>query len=393
MTELYMIKVGELCLKGNNRKFFEKKLKNNIHSRLSGYNPSLSGRMGRYFLQIDDHGIEEAEKVLESTFGVIGFARTIISNKDLEKIRIDVLELLERTEKHWETFKVESRRADKTFSSNSYEISCCIGSCILDKYPEKKARMSGPDLTVNIEVRDKVYIYSDQGKGPGGLPVGSAGKGLLMLSGGIDSPVAGFLMAKRGLKINAVYFHTAPYTTDEAKEKVISLAERLAFFTNGIKLFIIPFTDIQMLINKSCHKEETTIHSRSAMIEIAHLLASEIFANSIITGEALSQVASQTPESIRVTGSYTDYPVLRPLIGYDKEEIIRIAEKICTYKTSILPYDDCCSLFAPDHPVTRPLFGKLKKNYSSLELVDLFKKALSDKEIITIDSSGKIIEK
>lgn len=388
MSELYIIKVGELSLKGNNRHIFEKKLKNNIRMRLSGFNPSLSGRKGRFYLKIDESASQAAEKVLESTFGVTAFAKAVTSEKDIEIIRNDVLSLLETYSLNWNTFKVESRRSDKSFSSNSYQISSYLGASILEKYPDKKAKMSGPDLTVNIEIREKVYIYTSQGRGPGGLPVGTAGRGLLMLSGGIDSPVAGYLMAKRGLKIDAVYFHTAPYTSDEAKEKVIKLAEKLSFYTNGIRLFIVPFTDIQMAVNRGCTKDEITIHTRSAMVEITHRLALQTGANCIISGEALSQVASQTPESIRVTGSYTDFPVLRPLIGYDKEEIIRIAERIGTFKTSILPYDDCCSLFAPDHPLTRPLFAKLRENHKKLELEAFFEPALKGIEAVIFNSMG-----
>lgn len=390
MTDLYIIKVGEICLKGGNRNFFEKKLRNNIKRKLKEYSPKLTNVKGRFFLRIENVSHEIVSHALSTTFGIVAFAKSVTCKKDIESIKEVVKKLIIDEKSEWKTFKAETRRADKSFPMSSYEISCDIGGIVLDMTDNKKVTMKNPDLVINIEIRDKTYIYIGSEKGPGGLPVGSAGKGILMLSGGIDSPVAGYLMAKRGLKQNAVYFHTYPYTSDDAKNKVIELAKTLAVHLNGLRLYIVPFTDVQLKINDSCNKEETTIHMRCAMVKIADLITKDEHGIAVVTGEALSQVASQTAESIRVTDNATDLPVFRPVIGFDKEEIIKIARKIDTYETSILPYEDCCTLFSPEHPLTRPDFQELTNKFEGLELVQLMHKAVEDVEVVSISVQGII---
>lgn len=390
MSCLYIIKVGEICLKGGNRTIFEKRLFQNIKRKLSPDKVFLSGRKGRFFLKAEDHLSSHIEGALSRTFGVVGYARAYSCEKSLDSVISAVIDLLGRKKEEWINFKVETRRSDKKFEYNSYEISCSVGDAINRYFIGKNVRMKNPDLVVYIEIREQAFIYTDSAPGPGGLPVGTAGKGFLMLSGGIDSPVAGYLMAKRGLKLDAVYFHTPPYTSDETKKKVISISEMLSRYFIGIRLFVVDFTDIQMIINEKCPREYTTIAARSIMMKITDMIAKDNNGVAIVTGEALSQVASQTAETLRITGSYTDLPLLRPLIGFDKEEIIKIAVKIETYDISILPYDDCCSLFAPDHPATRPDFSELKIIIDTLDTETAISKAIENKELFVYRADGNL---
>ena len=370
MKQSYLIKIGEIALKGNNRNFFEKKLKKNIKTGLRGIPSRVYGGRGRFFVETDAGHSDVVEKVLSTTFGIKGFSAVTSVNKDIDLI---IAEAVRQARAMMENgagprFKINPRRADKRFPLRSYDIACRAGDEILRQVPGTAVDVRDPDWAINIEIRDNAFVYGHVSPAPGGLPVGSAGGGMLMLSGGIDSPVAGWLMAKRGLKLSAAYFHTWPYTSDEARKKVEDLAAILAGYNCGINLYVVNFTDIQLRIKEKGPERATTVLMRNAMVRVSDILAKKEGGLALVTGEALSQVASQTPESIRYTGSGTDLPIFRPLIGMDKEDIIRIAEDIGTFRTSILPYDDCCTLFAPEHPVTRPDFELMRLEFDKLEL-------------------------
>lgn len=391
-----MIKIGEIALKGGNRKYFEKRLKKNIKLKLRGISCKVSGGRGRFFIEAPEQESVKVETALSKTFGIKGFSPVAGVEKKIETI---IAEAVRQARQNIENgsgqrFKIQARRADKGFPMRSYDIACAAGDAIREQVAGTEVDVKNPDWIIHIELRETAYIYGTVNPGPGGLPVGSAGGGMLMLSGGIDSPVAGWLMSKRGLKLDAIYFHTYPYTSDEARQKVIDLAAIMAEYTCGMNLYIVPFTDVQLKIKekgfgKAGFEKATTLFMRYAMVRIADIKAKQNNGLALVTGEALSQVASQTPESIRYTGSGTDLPVLRPLIGMDKEEIIRIAEKIGTYRTSILPYEDCCTLFAPEHPLTHPDFNRLTEEFAQLELDDLIREAAENTEKIYLDGVEK----
>lgn len=384
MDKLYLIKIGEIALKGNNRNFFEKRLKKNIKMSLKGIKCTVTGARGRFFIEAPEESSATVEQVLSNTFGVTGYSEVSRVEKDIDAVIEEGIKLaaVNMTEGRGVSFKVNSRRSDKGFKMGSYDICCAVADAVLDRVPGTKVDVHNPDWAINVEIRETAFVYGKVEKGPGGLPVGCAGGGLLLLSGGIDSPVAGYLMAKRGLKVDAIYFHTYPYTSDEAKQKVVDLAQILAKYTSGVNLHIVPFTDIQLLIKEKGFEKAGTLLTRHAMVRIADMIAKENNDLALITGEALSQVASQTPESIRYTGSATDLPTFRPLIGMDKHEIIKISEEMGAYKTSILPFDDCCTLFAPEHPLTHPDFDHMKKEFDRLEIEQLLKEAAENTEKI-----------
>jgi len=384
LNKLYLIKIGEIALKGNNRNFFEKRLKKNIKMSLKGIACTVTGGRGRFFIEAPLQSSEVVEQVLSNTFGITGYSEVSRIEKDIEAIIEKGVKLAERNmaDGTGVNFKVNSRRSDKGFSMSSYEICCAVADAVLDRVPGTRVDVNNPDWAINVEIRETAFVYGRVDKGPGGLPVGCAGGGMLLLSGGIDSPVAGYLMAKRGLKINAVYFHTYPYTSDEAKQKVIDLAGILAKYTSGVNLYIIPFTEAQLRIKEKGFEKAGTLLMRNAMVRIADRIAKQNNDLALVTGEALSQVASQTPESIRYTGSATDLPIFRPLIGMDKQEIIKISEDIGAYKTSILPFDDCCTLFAPEHPITHPDFEQTKREFDKLEIEEMLNTAAENAEKI-----------
>ena len=391
LEKLYLIKIGEIALKGGNRNFFEKRLKKNIKLNLRSIKCSVYGGRGRFFLETHSKNSKKVEDALSKTFGIKGFSVVRQTEKNIDKI---IKEAVAQAQDNVNAgkgikFKVNSRRADKGFSFNSYKICCMVGDAILNSVKDTSVDLYKPDWSINIEIRETAYIYGYVFPGPGGLPVGSAGGGLLLLSGGIDSPVAGWLMSKRGLKVDAIYFHTYPYTSDEAKQKVIDLAERLSRFTCGLDLYIVPFTNVQLKINKDGFEKSITLLMRHAMVSIAERIAEQRGKLALITGEALSQVASQTAESIRFTASATNLPIFRPCIGMDKEEIINLAEKIDTYSTSIIPHEDCCTLFAPEHPITHPDFEKMNIEYQKLELNGLIEEAVAGTEKLYLDGGIK----
>ncbi len=383
MKNFYLIKIGEISLKKGNRKSFEKQLRFNIKKKL--HSPSkITIQRGRFFLETEEEDINNIKYALGTTPGMVSFSRAVKVEKKIETIKNAALDFAKELVIKYPsgTFKIESRRADKGFSYTSYEISALVGEYLLEELPSLKVDVHNPDWIINVEIRNLAYVYGAQEKGAGGLPVGSAAKGMLLLSGGIDSPVAGYLMAKRGLRMDAIYFHAYPYTSDDALEKVKTLASKIAPYLSGLSLFVVPFTEFQLLLKQKAEEEEVTLLMRAGMVKIAEMISKERDGTCLVTGESLSQVASQTVESINYTGSETNLTIFRPLIGMDKEDIIKIATKIDTFNTSILPFEDCCTIFSPKHPLLKPDTTKLKKSFIMLEGEELLKEAAAKAERI-----------
>lgn len=384
MNKVLLLKFGELFLKGRNRREFLKLLRYNIEQKLKGLAYKLSETQGRlvvsnFSADIEDELISRLQKV----FGLIGVASAVEIDTAMEDIEkyvggFDV--------ENYKTFKIEAKRADKTFPMTSMEIERHLGGVVLDKSPNLKVDLYNPELVINVEIRvnNKTYIYSNLYPCANGLPLGSAGKGLLLLSGGIDSPVAGYLMSKRGLKLEAVHFHSYPYTSAQAKEKVIELAKEISEYCGEIKLHVVSFTEIQEQIHKNCDAEYMITIMRRIMMRIAERLCKENGLGAIVTGESLGQVASQTMQSMTVTNSVVSLPVFRPVIAFDKEEIMNVARKIGTYETSILPYEDCCTVFLPKNPVIRPTISRAEHLEKSLDIDSLVETAVLNEEIIDI---------
>jgi thiamine biosynthesis protein ThiI len=372
---------SEISLKGLNKRYFEDLLVTNIRKSIgNGYRiQKESGRM-----YIDGYSDELADKV-RKIFGVTAVAMAEITDKDMEKIGEVAINQMKQL-KNVKTFKVESKRGDKKFPLQSLEISREIGGMILKNVEGLSVDVHNPDIVVNVEIRDKAYIYTKLLKGVAGMPYGSAGKGVLLLSGGIDSPVAGYMMAKRGLELVGVYYHSHPYTSERAKEKVVELARKLAVYTGSFKLYVAPFTEIQMQIIEKCKENELTIIMRRYMMQVAERVANQENALALITGESLGQVASQTLESMLVTNSELEMPVFRPLVGMDKIDITDIAREIDTFETSILPYEDCCTIFVPKHPKTRPRLEDIKKSEEVLDKEQLIANCMANMEIIKVNN-------
>lgn len=378
---LFLVKVGEILLKLGNRKEFEERLRNDLKNRLRGLGGTVEYFPGRFFIWVPEERAAEAETVLARTPGVNGFAKAEKTEKTLDAVAERAVSLARRRFAEGKTsFKVESRRSDKSFPLDSFALSRELGSRILDAIPGLRVDVHTPAFTVFVEIRERAYVYTDPDRGLRGLPVGSQGKGLLLLSGGIDSPVAGCLMAARGLNLDALYFHAYPYTSQEAYEKVVSLARIIAGYTGGITLWTVPFTEVQIAIKKGSREDATTLMLRAAMMEVADRLARRIGAGCLVTGESLGQVASQTQENMRFTEHRSDLPVFRPLIGMDKEDTIKLAKEIGSYETSILPYEDCCVIFSPEHPLLKADFARERAAYEALELGPLLEEALKTAE-------------
>ncbi|HEY8443812.1 MAG TPA: tRNA uracil 4-sulfurtransferase ThiI [Clostridia bacterium] len=380
MEKVIIIRYGEIYLKGDNRSYFERLLAENIKYSLREYKYNLKILRGRYIITDfdDENGIITK---LSKVFGIHSFSVGFRIPSDLDNIKQTALKVI----KDSKTFKVETNRADKRFPLNSQQISAEVGGFILNSNTDLKVDLHNPDFTVFIDLREdgSAFIYSDIIHGQGGLPVGCSGKGMLMLSGGIDSPVAGYMMAKRGLKICGAHFFSFPYTSELAKDKVIQLAKILSEYNNGFDLYIVPFTKIQEKIS-SLNTTYTVILMRRYMMRIANLLAQKHDCKAIITGESLGQVASQTIDSLNATNKISDLPVFRPLIGMDKSEIINISQKIDAYNISILPYDDCCTIFVPKHPVTKPSISSIEKLEKILSIDDLVQEAVDNTELIRL---------
>lgn len=373
-----------MSLKGKNRTFFEKTLKKNIVRGRSGW--SVTGRAGRFFLETKEDTPEAVEQILAHTFGIKGYARAYREEKTRDRLKARAIQLYRQEAPHPTAgFRISPRRSDKTFPMSSYETACFLGDEIRRKFPDSRVDLHHPEVTIHLEIRhEAAYFYTDDRPGPGGLPVGTAGKGMLLLSGGIDSPVAGYLMAKRGLSLESVYYHTYPYTSEESLDKVRKLADILSPHICGITLHVVNFTPIQRRIAEAAPEAEYTLLLRACMMKTAESIAASVGAGCLITGESLSQVASQTLESLAFTNRFSILPVFRPLIGMDKEEIMDLSRKIGTYETSILPYPDCCTLFAPAHPLIHPVAERLEESFHNLAVEDILEEAASTAEHIRL---------
>ncbi|MDR3301227.1 MAG: tRNA 4-thiouridine(8) synthase ThiI [Spirochaetaceae bacterium] len=375
----FLVKLGELTLKGGNKAGFEKILARNLSVALRGSGAQLVMRDGRFYISCTDSAACQVEDELSHLPGITGWASARKTEKSPDEVIAACVEEAQRCfENGARSFKVESRRTDKSFPLRSYELNCRAGDAISAALPAFKVDVRRPDIIINVEIREKAFIYGYEKKGLRGLPVGTAGRGLLLLSGGIDSPVAGFLMALRGMSLAAVYFHAYPYTSDEAKQKVVALTGILARYTASaaVKLFVVGITPLEQRIKERAPEAWATVLLRMAMMECASRIARRAKCKALITGESLSQVASQTVENIRCAESRAALPVFRPLIGMDKEDITKKAIAIGTYETSILPYEDCCTLFSPLHPILRAPLPEATALYESLDLQSLIESAL-----------------
>lgn len=386
-----MIKYGEIILKGLNRPKFEEKLIKNIKYRLKSLGEiKIKKIQATVYIEpvCENYDYEEAINRLKKIFGILYISRSKKLEKDMDAICEEAIRCLEADKNNGRTFKVEVKRSDKTFKYKSPEIQQMVGAKLYERfYKELKVDVKNPDIVVQVEIRDEgAYVYSHKEAGPGGLPLGINGKCALMLSGGIDSPVAGYMIAKRGVELIAVHFHSYPYTSERAKIKVLDLAKKLSKYAGRMEVYVVPFTDIQLLINDKADHDMMVILMRRYMMRITEKIAEKFGAKAIVTGESLGQVASQTIESISVTNEVTSMPVLRPLIGMDKEEITKISRKIDTFEISIQPYEDCCTVFVPKHPKTKPRADFAREQELRLEGIDaLVEKAVEETEMIAIN--------
>ncbi len=392
MYKAFLIKYGEIGTKGKNRYLFEDALCRQIRRALKKIDGQfiVSKEQGRIYVECDtDFDYDEAVAKLKTVFGILWICPMMqIEDNGFDDLAEQTVKYLKDVYKGKEmTFKVKARRARKNYPLNSMEINMNLGEKILDAIPQMKVDVHKPDIELNVEIRNKINIYSEFIPGPGGMPVGTNGKATLLLSGGIDSPVAGYMIAKRGVIIDAVYFHAPPYTSERAKQKVIDLAKLVAVYSGPINLHIVNFTDIQLYIYDQCPHDELTIIMRRYMMKIAEHFALKEESLGLITGESIGQVASQTMHSLAVTNEVCTLPVLRPLIGFDKQEIIDISEKIGTFETSILPFEDCCTIFVAKHPVTKPNLKAIKRSELKLreKIDELVQTAIETTETLWID--------
>lgn len=386
MYNILAVSFGEIFLKGKNRGSFEDKLISQIRFSLNEFKGiKIYKELGKVFIETSYE--EDMDKIVEKVrkvFGIVVISPSIKVEKDMDTIKLKAKQLYAylNEKKDIKTFKVNTKRGDKTFPIKSMDVSAIIGGEILENFDNAKVDVHNPDIEINIDIKKSSYISSERIKTVGGLPIGTSGKAMLLLSGGIDSPVAGYMMAKRGVEIQALYFHTYPFTSERANEKVKELRSILEQYCGNIKLYSMNMLEIHKAINQNCNKDETTILARRFMMRIAEKLARETDMDMLITGESLGQVASQTMKSMVVIENSIDIPVLKPLVGMDKTEIMDIAKQIGTYDTSILPYDDCCSVFAPTNPLTRPKLENIKKSEERLDIEQLIKIVYDTKELI-----------
>ena len=392
MFTAFLIKYAEIGIKGKNRYLFEDALIHQMKYALKKCEGQflIHKTQGRIYVDAQtEFDFDEVVEHLQKVFGISGICPVVyVEDEGFEKLCGTIIQYLADVyPDRNKTFKVQARRARKNYPKDSMTINMDMGEAILKAYPEMKVDVHNPDILLNIEVREKIYIYSEIIPGPGGMPVGTGGKAMLLLSGGIDSPVAGYMIAKRGVKIDAVYFHAPPYTSERAKQKVVDLARLVSRYTGPIYLHVINFTDIQLYIYEKCPHEELTIIMRRYMMRIAEHIAKETECLGLITGESIGQVASQTMNSLIATNEVCELPVYRPLIGFDKQEIVEVSEKIGTYETSILPFEDCCTIFVAKHPVTKPNLNVIRRHEHNLDekIDELVETALKNDEVIVVE--------
>ncbi len=389
MFTAFLIKYGEIGIKGKNRYLFEDALVQQIKYALRKCEGEfkIHKTQGRIYVDaLSEFDFEETVERLQTVFGISAICPVVyVEDEGFQKLCETVVDYMKDIYGDVKkTFKVFARRARKNYPLDSLEICMEMGGAILDAFPNLTVDVHEPEIKLNIEIREKIYIYSEEIPGAMGMPVGTGGKAMLLLSGGIDSPVAGYMVAKRGVKIDAVYFHAPPYTSERAKEKVVDLARIVSKYTGPIYLHVINFTDIQLYIYENCPHDELTIIMRRYMMRIAEQIAKDTECLGLITGESIGQVASQTMQSLAVTNEVCELPVYRPLIAFDKEDIVTLSKKIGTYETSILPFEDCCTIFVAKHPVTKPNLGVIKKHELNLQekIEELVQTAIDTKELI-----------
>ncbi|HZK28116.1 MAG TPA: tRNA uracil 4-sulfurtransferase ThiI [Thermoclostridium sp.] len=390
MRTIILVRYGEIFLKGSNKPMFESRLIKNIKKVLYGLGTiTVSRSQSRIYVESNDENypIDEAIMRLTKVFGISSVSPVQKLETDQDMIYKEAIRMTKEvlTKYRHETFKVETKRADKTFPLKSMDFSSHLGAVLLKEIPQLKVDVHNPDFIVHVEIREYTYVYSEIIPSVNGLPVGSNGRATLLISGGIDSPVAGWMVAKRGVKLEGVHFYSYPYTSEKAKEKVIRLTKILSQYNLGMKLHIIPFTEIQLAINQHCPQDYLTIIMRRFMMKIAERIALDSGSLGLVTGEAIGQVASQTLESLLVTDNSVTLPVYRPCIGMDKSEVVEISKRIETYETSILPYEDCCTVFVAKHPVIKPNLEKTIKFESVLNIEELIQNAIENIEVMNID--------
>ena len=389
----FLLKYGEIGLKGKNRYLFEDALVRQIRFALKDVDGNFQVHKSQARIYVDCEGeydYEDTVEHLQRVFGLVGICPVVrMEDQGFEQLKKDVVAYMDEMypDKNL-TFKVEARRAKKSYPKTSMEINCDLGEAILDAFPETKVDVHKPDVLLNVEVRQEIYVYSQIIPGAGGMPVGTAGKAMLLLSGGIDSPVAGYMIAKRGVGIEATYFHAPPYTSERAKQKVVDLAKIVSRYSGPIKLHVVNFTDIQLYIYDQCPHDELTIIMRRYMMRIAEHFAKKDDCLGMITGESIGQVASQTMQSLAATNDVCTLPVYRPVIGFDKRDIVEIAEKIDTFETSIQPFEDCCTIFVAKHPVTKPNIEVIRRSEEKLaeKIDEMMKTAIETSEIIEVQA-------
>ena len=387
----FLIKYAEIGTKGKNRYMFEDALIKQIRYALRDVDGhfEVTKESGRIYVKAEGvYDYEDTVEALGRVFGIADICPMVqIDDKDYENLKNHVKDYMDQVypDKNI-TFKVDARRGDKQYPVTSDQINRDLGEAILDAFPQMKVDVHHPDVLLRVEVRQKINLFSQMIPGPGGMPIGTNGKAMLLLSGGIDSPVAGYMIAKRGVKIDAVYFHAPPYTSERAKQKVVDLAKLVARYSGPIRLHVVNFTEIQLAIYEKCPHDELTIIMRRYMMKIAEAFARQDKCLGLITGECIGQVASQTMHSLAVTNEVCTMPVFRPLIGFDKQEIVDISEKIGTYETSVLPYEDCCTIFVAKHPVTKPNLNVIKCSERHLDDVidEMMERAVSTAETIEV---------
>ena len=385
MKEIILLKYGEIALKGLNKNSFESIMIKNIKYRLKKVGKfSVTRAQSTVYVEPDEemNDLSEAVEVLKKIFGIASICRVCVCEKDFSDICTQSVEYLENVLPYARTFKVTAKRADKSFPMKSPEICNELGGVLLEMFPNLKVDVKNPEITVTVEIRDtNAYVHAENIKGAGGLPVGSSGNALLLLSGGIDSPVAGYMMAKRGIHISAIHYVSPPYTSERARLKVEQLCDKMTDYCGNIAFFCVPFTEIQEAIKNNCPEEYFTVIMRRIMMEIAQRIAGQDDCLALITGESVGQVASQTLSAIACTDAVCRMPVFRPLIGMDKTEIVEISRKIDTFDISTLPYEDCCTVFTPKHPKVRPALADVESAQNQFDFEPLIQKAVEDTEM------------